>query len=66
MYAAFDDIWKSVEHTENILITSHLHPDGDAIGSCLALAHVLKTMGKNVQVVIDDHVPEIYDILPDF
>ena len=60
------DIRKYIDGADNILLTSHVHPDGDAIGSCLALYHVLKSMGKEVQVVIDDHVPDIYDILPGF
>lgn len=64
MQIEFDDIWKYLEPTKNIIITSHVHPDGDAIGSCLVLANALKGMRKQVQVVIDDHVPEIYDILP--
>ncbi len=66
MQIGFEDIKKHVDEAESILITSHIHPDGDAIGSCLALAHVLTGMGKKVQVVIDDHVPKIYDILPGF
>ena len=60
------DIRKYIDGADNILLTSHVHPDGDAIGSCLALYHVLKSMGKGVQVVIDDHAPDIYDILPGF
>lgn len=60
------DIRKYIDGADNILLTSHVHPDGDAIGSCLALYHVLKGMGKEVQVVIDYHVPDIYDILPGF
>lgn len=60
------DIQAQLEKADKIIITSHIHPDGDAIGSCLALYHVLKGMGKEVQVVIDDHVPDIYDILPGF
>lgn len=59
-------IRKHMEEADRILITSHVHPDGDAIGSCLALYHVLKAIGKQVQIVIDDHVPEIYDVLPSF
>ena len=66
MKISFADIWKRVESVGNFIITSHVHSDGDAIGSCLALYHLLKSMGKEVQVVIDDHVPEIYDILPGF
>lgn len=60
------DIRKYIDGADNILLTSHVHPDGDAIGSCLALYHVLKSMGKEVQVVMDDHAPEIFDILPGF
>ena len=60
------DIQAQLEKADKIIITSHIHPDGDAIGSCLAMYHVLKGMGKEVQVVIDDHVPDIYDILPGF
>ena len=60
------DIRKYIDGADNILLTSHIHPDGDAIGSCLAMYHVLKGMGKEVQMVIDDHVPDIYDILPGF
>lgn len=66
MQIGLGDIKKYLEKAENILITSHIHPDGDAIGSCLALYHVLKNMGKEVQVALDDHVPEIYDILLGF
>ncbi|WP_029540986.1 bifunctional oligoribonuclease/PAP phosphatase NrnA [Selenomonas sp. AB3002] len=60
------DIQAQLEKADKLIITSHIHPDGDAIGSCLALYHVLKGMGKEVQVVMDDHVPEIFDILPGF
>ena len=66
MQIDFADIRKYLAEAENILLTSYVHPDGDAIGSCLALSHVLKSWGRQVQVVIDDHVPEIYDILPGF
>ena len=62
----FKEIRQYVEQADRLLLTAHIHPDGDAIGSCLAMYHVLKSMGKEVQVVIDDHVPEIYDILPGF
>ncbi len=35
-----------------VVITSHKFPDGDAVGSCLALAGLLRAQGKNVQVVL--------------
>jgi bifunctional oligoribonuclease and PAP phosphatase NrnA len=40
-----------------IVITTHSNPDGDAIGSSLALALMLRKMGKEVQVI----VPNAYD-----
>ena len=39
-----------------IVITCHVAPDGDAVGSCLALAGVLDALGKEVRVVTPDAV----------
>jgi len=41
-----------------ILITTHSNPDGDAIGSSLALAHYLKKKHHYIQVMIPDPYPE--------
>ncbi|MDR0926313.1 MAG: bifunctional oligoribonuclease/PAP phosphatase NrnA [Ignavibacteria bacterium] len=38
---------------DSVLITSHSNPDGDAIGSCLALYELCKDMGKRVTVLIN-------------
>ncbi|HEY3284564.1 MAG TPA: DHH family phosphoesterase, partial [Armatimonadota bacterium] len=46
------------------LITSHISPDGDAIGSALALRHLLADRGKQAQVVLQDPVPAEYVGLP--
>lgn len=48
----------------SFLITTHESPDGDAIGSSLALANYLVELGKDVTVHICDPVPEIYRFLP--
>ena len=48
----------------SFLITTHESPDGDAIGSSLALANYLRELGKDVTVHICDPVPEIYSFLP--
>ena len=42
---------------DNIVITSHVSPDGDAIGSSLGLYHYLRKLGKQVTVVVPDMVP---------
>lgn len=45
---------------QNILIFPHVMPDGDAIGSCVAMYYALKNMGKNAWIVSDDEIP--YDL----
>ena len=46
-----------------VIITAHVNPDGDALGSSLGLSHILKEMGKSVQVLIDDDVPADFSFL---
>lgn len=46
------------------LITSHVRPDGDAIGSELALYLALRSLGKDVSIYNQDGVPEAYRFLP--
>jgi bifunctional oligoribonuclease and PAP phosphatase NrnA len=47
-----------------LLITSHLSPDGDAVGSSLAMARLLRGLGKSTLVWLRDEVPAIYRPLP--
>jgi bifunctional oligoribonuclease and PAP phosphatase NrnA len=42
---------------QKILISSHVRPDGDAVGSLLGLGLALKNAGKTVQMVLADGVP---------
>ncbi len=49
-----------------ILITAHILPDGDAIGSTLAMMQILQAMGKSAQVYIDDSVRKNLHVLPHF
>lgn len=49
-----------------ILITAHVLPDGDAIGSTLAVMQMLRAMGKSAQVFIDDDVRKNLRALPHF
>jgi bifunctional oligoribonuclease and PAP phosphatase NrnA len=46
------------------MITSHIRPDGDGLGSGLALYWMLRGMGKDVDVVLRDRVPPAYRVLP--
>lgn len=49
---------------DRFLVTAHARPDGDAIGSVLALAMLLRQLGKQVDAVLADPVPVIYRTLP--
>lgn len=50
-------------HQEFILI-SHISPDGDTLGSSLALSIALKNAGKKAEIVCGDPVPDLYLFLP--
>jgi phosphoesterase RecJ-like protein len=53
-----------IQAAERILITSHVRPDGDAIGSCLALGLALQDAGKQVQFILSDGLPASFQHLP--
>lgn len=46
-----------LETSKNVIIASHVRPDGDAIGSLLGLGLALQNAGKSVQMVLVDGVP---------
>jgi phosphoesterase RecJ-like protein len=52
-----------INKNESFVITSHIIPDGDCVGSLLALASILKKMGKTVRPVLRDPIPEVYKFL---
>lgn len=61
--STIDEISKEIKKANDIIILTHNNPDGDAIGSSLAVYIVLKLMGKNVEVVIPE-LPRLFKFLP--
>ncbi|MBI5670432.1 MAG: bifunctional oligoribonuclease/PAP phosphatase NrnA [Chloroflexi bacterium] len=55
----------AVEAAQKILIVTHVNPDGDAIGSMLALALALREQGKQVTTAVDGGVPDFLGYLKD-
>lgn len=53
-----------IESKHRFCITSHIRPDGDSLGSSLALYWTLKSLDKDVQVLMRDSVPHSYRELP--
>ena len=47
-----------LQHTQQIAIAVHVNPDGDAVGTSLALAHCLKAIGKEVSVIAPNPFPD--------
>ena len=50
--------------SQNIIITCHQSPDGDAIGSSLAWASYLGSLGKEVTIIVPDQYPDFLLWLP--
>jgi phosphoesterase RecJ-like protein len=49
-----------IESSNNILVTTHIRPDGDACGCVAALAEVLRNLGKKVQPLLLSPLPQWY------
>lgn len=64
MDATLSDLQNWIEAADSILIVSHDRPDGDAIGSTLALGLILERIGKRVVMMNRDPVPESLAFLP--
>jgi phosphoesterase RecJ-like protein len=47
-----------------VFLIAHVDPDGDTIGSTLALAHALSALGKDCSLACNDPVPEVLSFLP--
>lgn len=57
-------IIEQLERRRRFLVASHAHPDGDAIGSLLAMGLALKAMGKEVLMYNESPIPAVYRFLP--
>jgi phosphoesterase RecJ-like protein len=58
------DVTAALRARDSFLITSHARPDGDAIGSSLALGLALDRIGKRVTIMLRDPIPAPYQGFP--
>ncbi len=58
MNATFQEIGSCLEEAETFALLSHVRPDGDAIGSQIALGFALEAMGKKVRLINEDGLPD--------
>ncbi len=54
-----------VEAASTFVLTTHINPDGDALGSQLGLAKFLRSLGKQVRLINDDPTPSVLSFLED-
>src|SRR5271165_5944914 len=59
-----NEVLNQIGRRQTFILTSHARPDGDAVGSALACCQILRSMGKQANVVLSDGVPGIYRPLP--
>ena len=59
-----EEILQLIGEKDNFVLLTHVHPDGDALGSLLGLADILDGLGKRVFAFLDEPVSHIYDFLP--
>lgn len=62
--AEFKRLEELITGSQTFFLAGHLNPDGDTIGSMLAIASVLKRLGKKVRLFSQDPVPENLRFLP--
>jgi phosphoesterase RecJ-like protein len=61
---SYEEIARHLREGASFAVLSHYRPDGDALGSTMAVALALKKLGKCVRVLNEDPVPETLKFLP--
>jgi phosphoesterase RecJ-like protein len=62
--ASIDEIVRAIRGARKIFATTHIHPDGDALGSLFAMGEIVRSLGKEIYLYCEDDVPPLYDFLP--
>ena len=55
---------EALKEHDSFSILTHVSPDGDTLGSALAVRLLLKELGKTAEVICEEPVPHIYEFLP--
>lgn len=61
-----NSIITAINKASTVLICGHIRPDGDCIGSALAMRRICEKMGKKADAVCDDEFPAYLSFLPDY
>lgn len=59
-----DRIIRHLKNSRRILVASHAHPDGDALGSLIAMGIAMEALNKSVIMYNESPIPAVYRFLP--
>lgn len=59
-----EKILEVIRDASHFVVITHVQPDGDAVGSLLAMADMLEQMGKSVFAYLDEPISHLYNFLP--
>jgi bifunctional oligoribonuclease and PAP phosphatase NrnA len=59
-----NEILRHLKKTSRVLVASHVNPDGDAVGSLVAVGMLLEAMGKRAILFNESPIPAVYRFLP--
>ena len=57
-----ESLLDTIHRTGNIVLATHINPDGDALGSLLGMADILTGMGKKVFRYLEEPVSHLYAV----
>ena len=57
-------IFSAIQTAQNVVLLTHQSPDGDAMGSSLAVYHYIKSLNKAAQVIVPNAFPEFLAWMP--
>ena len=63
-YLVLSQVVELIENKQHFAITTHVKPDGDGVGSSLGLFWLLKSLGKDAEVIVRGEIPPAYRSLP--
>ncbi len=58
-----ESLYKKFKTSEKIVVSAHIHPDGDSVGSCVALVSWLQSIGKQAVTVMPEKNPDSVDFI---
>ena len=53
-----------IDNGNSFLVTTHIDPDGDSVGSALSMCWMLEFLGKKAVLYMKDQIPYRYEFLP--